>query len=94
MRMPALRAEIHALPEFKTGHHHYFADERDWGNELQALVSFYQENGSGSHACYQVAAADEEIMRCLFEQCEPWVQEYLCAKLKELWTKEAACIQK
>lgn len=89
-RLPELQAEIESLPDFKTGHHRYFVDERDWGNELQALGGFCHENGSGGRARYQTAAADEETMRRLFERCEPWVQDYLTAKLQELWTEEIA----
>lgn len=89
-RLPELQGQIQSLPDFKTGHSRYFADERDWGNELQAFWEFCRENGSGSRARYQAATADEETMRRLFVQCEPWVQEYLSAKLQQLWTGKSA----
>ena len=89
-RMPELQAQIEALPDFKTGHYRYFADERDWGNELQALISFCHENGSGGRARYQAAAGDEEAMRRLFDRCEPWIQDYLTDKLQELWEEQSA----
>ncbi|MCI8622862.1 MAG: hypothetical protein HFG26_04290 [Provencibacterium sp.] len=88
VRLPELEAEIDALPAFKTGHSRYFADERDWGNELQALAAFCRENGSGGYARYQAAASDEATMRLLFERCEPPVQAYLTARLQALSGRE------